>query len=104
MAQRSYLSIYSALAANTLIAVTKFMAGGISNSSAMISEGIHSLIDTINELLLLWGIKQSNRPKDANHPFGYGRELFFWSFMVSMLIFGFGHLTAKPEIHRRGSE
>ena len=88
--QKSYLSIYSALAANILIAVTKFIAGAISNSSAMISEGIHSIVDTMNELLLLWGIKQSNRPSDAQRPFGYGRELFFWSFMVSMLIFGLG--------------
>ena len=88
--RKSLLSIYSALVANVFIAVTKFIAGGISNSSAMISEGIHSLVDTVNELLLLWGIKQSNKPNDAKRPFGYGRELFFWSFIVSMLIFGLG--------------
>ena len=88
--QKSYLSIYSALVANLLIAVTKFIAGAISNSSAMISEGIHSLVDTVNELLLLWGIRQSNKPGDASRPFGNGRELFFWSFIVSMLIFGLG--------------
>jgi cation diffusion facilitator family transporter len=88
--QKSYLSIYSALVANLLIAITKFIAGAISNSSAMISEGIHSLVDTVNELLLLWGIRQSNRPADATRPFGNGRELFFWSFIVSMLIFGLG--------------
>ncbi|MEO8770055.1 MAG: cation diffusion facilitator family transporter [Ferruginibacter sp.] len=88
--QKSLLSIYSALVANIFIASIKFIAGAISNSSAMISEGIHSLVDTVNELLLLWGIKQSNKPSDAERPFGYGRELFFWSFMVSMLIFGLG--------------
>jgi cation diffusion facilitator family transporter len=78
------------LVANLLIAVTKFIAGSISNSSAMISEGIHSMVDTVNEVLLLWGIKQSKKPEDASRPFGYGRELFFWSFIVSMLIFGLG--------------
>ncbi len=88
--KKPYLSIYSALAANILIAVTKFIAGSVSNSSAMISEGIHSLVDTVNELLLLWGIKQSSRPGDAAKPFGNGRELFFWSFIVAILIFGLG--------------
>ena len=88
--RRSYFSIYVALAANLFIAATKFIAGTVSSSSAMISEGIHSLVDTVNELLLLWGIKQSKKPHDSKHPFGYGRELFFWSFMVSMLIFGLG--------------
>lgn len=56
----------------------------------MISEGIHSLVDSINEILLLFGISQSLKPPDARRPFGYGRELFFWAFIVSMLIFGFG--------------
>src|ERR1043165_3531489 len=87
---RSYKSVYSALAANIFIAITKFIAGGISHSSAMISEGIHSLVDSINEILLLFGIKQSTKPPDAKRPFGYGRELFFWAFIVSMLIFGLG--------------
>lgn len=88
--KKSKLSIYSALVANLLIACTKFAAGAFSHSSAMISEGIHSMVDTLNEVLLLWGIKQSSRPGDATRPFGYGRELFFWSFIVSMLIFGLG--------------
>lgn len=88
--QRSYLSIYAALAANILIAAFKFIAGSISNSSAMIAEAIHSLVDSLNELLLLWGIRQSNKPNDAKRPFGYGRELYFWSFIVSVLIFGLG--------------
>ncbi|MFL5739946.1 MAG: cation diffusion facilitator family transporter [Flavisolibacter sp.] len=83
-------SIYSALISNILIAIIKFVAGGISNSAAMIAEGVHSLVDTVNELLLLYGIKQSRKPPDADRPFGYGKDLYFWSFIVSILIFGLG--------------
>ncbi|MEO6407012.1 MAG: cation diffusion facilitator family transporter [Ferruginibacter sp.] len=88
--RKSNLSIYSALVANLLIAVIKFIAGTVSNSSAMIAEGIHSIVDTANELLVLFGLHQSQRPADRKRPFGYGRELYFWSFIVSMLIFGLG--------------
>src|SRR5215217_6751611 len=83
-------SIYSALAANLLIAVTKFIAGAVSNSSAMIAEGVHSVVDTINQLLLLLGIRLSKRKPDKYHPLGYGKELYFWSFVVSIMIFGLG--------------
>lgn len=83
-------SIYAALVANLLIAITKFIAGAISNSAAMIAEGVHSLVDTVNELLLLLGIHQSQKKADATHPFGYGKELYFWSFIVSIMIFGLG--------------
>jgi len=83
-------SIYSALAANLLIAVTKFIAGFFTNSSSMISEGIHSTVDTSNQLLILYGIKQSKKRPDQYHPFGYGKELYFWSFVVSILIFCLG--------------
>jgi cation diffusion facilitator family transporter len=86
----SKISIYTALGANLLIAVTKFVAGGLSNSSAMIAEGIHSMVDTVNQLLLLFGIHQSKKRPDSMHPFGYGRELYFWCFIVSILIFGVG--------------
>lgn len=83
-------SIYSALLANLLIAITKFIAGFLSRSGSMISEAIHSLVDTANELLLLFGLHRSKKEPDALHPFGYGKELYFWSFIVSILIFGLG--------------
>ncbi|HEY4151432.1 MAG TPA: cation diffusion facilitator family transporter [Chitinophagaceae bacterium] len=87
---RSNRTIYIALASNIAIAVTKFIAGTVTKSSAMTSESVHSLVDCINELLLLLGIARSNRPRDKTHPFGYGRELYFWSFIVSLLILGLG--------------
>jgi cation diffusion facilitator family transporter len=83
-------SIYSALAANLLIALTKFIAGFFSNSAAMIAEGVHSVVDTANQVLLLFGLRQSRKTPDATHPFGYGKELYFYSFIVSILIFGLG--------------
>lgn len=88
--EKNYASVYSALGADILIATIKFIAGAYSHSSSMISEGIHSLVDSTNEILLLYGMKKSKKPPDKLRPFGYGKELYFWSFIVSILIFGLG--------------
>lgn len=90
MASGSKKVIYAALVGNGLIAVTKFVAAFITRSSAMFSEGIHSVVDTGNQVLLLWGLSRSKRPPDQRFPFGHGKEIYFWSFIVAILIFAVG--------------
>jgi cation diffusion facilitator family transporter len=89
-ASSSKLLVYAALIGNLLVALTKFAAAGWTGSAAMLSEAVHSLVDTTNQLLLLYGMYRAARPPDDLHPLGFGRELYFWSFIVALLMFTIG--------------
>lgn len=86
----SKIAIYGAIVANLLIAIMKFVASFFTHSSAMLSEGIHSLVDTTNGVLLLYGINKSKQEPTEEHPFGFGMEIYFWSFVVAIFIFSLG--------------
>ncbi|HET9748368.1 MAG TPA: cation diffusion facilitator family transporter [Casimicrobiaceae bacterium] len=86
----SKIAVVAALIGNLLVAITKGIAAALTGSSSMLSEAVHSLVDTVNEVLLLYGMRRAAQRADAYHPFGYGRELYFWSFVVALLIFALG--------------
>lgn len=90
MASETKVTVYAALIGNILVALTKFAAAFLTGSSAMLSEAVHSTVDTGNEGLLLYGMHRSRRHPDPEHPLGYGREIYFWSFIVALLLFSLG--------------
>lgn len=87
---RDNKSLVAAFAANALIAATKFAAAAVTGSASMAAEGVHSLVDLGNAGMLLAGARLSRRPADPDHPFGHGREVYFWTLMVAVLVFGLG--------------
>ncbi|WP_242524931.1 cation diffusion facilitator family transporter [Lysobacter changpingensis] len=90
MAGSGRMVVVAALLGNAAVAVTKFIAAAFTGSSAMLSEGVHSLVDTSNQVLMLHGLRRAAKPPDAAHPFGYGRELYFWAFIVALMVFALG--------------
>src|SRR5205085_9912779 len=97
----SIRTIVAALVGNIAIAVAKYVAAAVTGSSAMLSEAIHSTVDTGNELLLLYGLRRAKRPADPEHPFGHGLQLYFWTFVVAVMIFGLGAVVALIEgVHK----
>jgi cation diffusion facilitator family transporter len=90
LASGSTRVVIAALIGNAAIAVTKFAAAAVTGSSAMFAEGVHSVVDTGNQALLLFGLRRAARPADERHPFGYGKEIYFWAFVVAILLFALG--------------
>jgi cation diffusion facilitator family transporter len=96
-ASGSRLVVYAALISNLLVALAKAVAAWLTGSSAMASEAIHSFVDTLNEVLLLYGIRRARQRPDPEHPLGYGRELYFWSFIVALLVFALGAVVSVTQ-------
>ena len=94
MSESNKIVVYAAMFGNLAIALVKFVAAYITNSSAMLSEAVHSVVATLNEILLLYGMKKAKKPGDVKHPFGYGRELYFWAFIVALLVFALGAIVS----------
>jgi cation diffusion facilitator family transporter len=90
LAQGSTRVVIAALIGNAAIAATKYAAAAVTGSSAMFAEAVHSTVDTGNQILLLIGLQRAARPADPRHPFGHGKELYFWAFVVAILLFGVG--------------
>ncbi|HEX8449757.1 MAG TPA: cation diffusion facilitator family transporter, partial [Allosphingosinicella sp.] len=97
MAEHDNRTLLIAFAAKLGIAVSKFVAAAFTGSSAMLTEGVHSVVDSSNQLLLIWGRRQARKPADDRHPFGYGRELYFWSFVVAVMVFALGAMVSVVE-------
>ncbi len=102
--------VYAGIAGNVLVTLTKFGAATVTHSAAMLSEAVHSLVDTANDVLMLYGLRRAERPPTKDHPLGHGREVYFWAFVVSVLIFllgagvsiwqGIEHVLDPPELER----
>jgi cation diffusion facilitator family transporter len=102
--KHSHVAIFYALAANVGIAIGKGLVAFFTGSTAMLAEAIHSSADCLNQLLLLWGIRSASRPPDAEHPLGYGRAVYFWSFIVAVMLFSMGGLASVYEgVHKLSS-
>ena len=101
MRQESKKAVLAALFGNLGIAIFKLVAALMSGSSTMLAEGYHSVSDTFNQVLLLYGLKKSQKPPDKQHRFGHGKEQFFWSFMVAIVLFGIaGTLSIREGYHK----